>query len=111
MISGVEHRRAARGQDRREVTGSPGPADGRGRIGRFSDGLESRPDKRQSRRVGRFSDGLEQHPEDELNRRVGRFSDGQELIRGASVKVGRFSEGLESAQRHVAVDCEQSLDR
>ena len=48
----------------------------RRRVGRFSEGIESRPDA--ERRRGRFSNGIEQRPDDPEHAVERRFSEGIE---------------------------------
>lgn len=49
-------------------------------VGRFSRGLEERPDTPQKLHRGRFSEGLEERPESPRKRRPGRFSDGLDHV-------------------------------
>jgi hypothetical protein len=66
------------------------------RRGRFSTGMERRPDGPRSRRVGRFCDGMAQLPETPAARRVGRFSTGMEQLPDspATTRRGSFADGL-----------------
>jgi hypothetical protein len=65
------------------------------RRGRFSTGMERRPDGPGPRRVGRFCDGMAQLPETADARRVGRFSTGMEQSpeRLATMRCGSFADG------------------
>jgi hypothetical protein len=69
------------------------------RVGRYSRGLECRPETPGKLKVGRFSRGLERTAEEAPEKEhVGRFSEGREqLPEDAAGKrgIGRFSRGLD----------------
>jgi hypothetical protein len=66
-------------------------------VGRYSRGLEDRPESDAKLHRGRFSEGVEQRPENARKRRPGRFSDGldhdevqrPERLRGSFADVER----------------------
>ncbi len=65
--------------------------------GRFSTGIEQRPDAPANQRIGHFCDGIAQVPESSGELRVGRFSTGVEHAETPSTRrVGSFADGYRS---------------
>jgi hypothetical protein len=64
-------------------------------VGRFSTGLEARPQTAAKLHRGRFSEGLERLPQTPRKRRPGRFSDGLEALSETPAKTrrGSFADG------------------
>lgn len=64
----------------------------------FEEGFLHRPRTPEERRIGRFSDGIETRPADD---RRGRFSDGIEKLPDTPEKAAehRFSHGIEAGEQ------------
>jgi hypothetical protein len=60
-----------------------------GQVGRFSRGLEARPDTPRKLHRGRYSEGMERLPESPRKRHPGRFSDGVERTSESEAKLHR----------------------
>jgi hypothetical protein len=71
---------------------------GQQHVGRFSEGIEQRPDTPSKRRIGRFSTGIEQRPQDKL--RTGRFSEGIERFprTPGRLRRGSFASGYDKVR-------------
>jgi hypothetical protein len=65
-------------------------------VGRFSEGVEQRPQTRRKLHRGRFSEGMEELPQTPRKRHPGRFSEGVERVPETQRKLhrGSFAEGM-----------------